>query len=88
MPGPWTDTVLARGECYIGYTPDDLRSVFADHELIASLDSPERAERRRLRARLHLGLAQPAARRALVRSDDAIACRPYAQLVLPALCCA
>ena len=38
MPGPWTDTVLARGECYIGYTPDDLRSVFADHELIASLD--------------------------------------------------
>ena len=30
--------VLARGECYIGYTPDDLRSVFADHELIASLD--------------------------------------------------
>ena len=31
MPGPWTDTVLARGECYIGYTPDDLRSVFADH---------------------------------------------------------
>jgi transcriptional regulator with GAF, ATPase, and Fis domain len=35
--GNWVDTVLTRGEAFIGRTPDDLRAVFADHELIASL---------------------------------------------------
>lgn len=35
--GPWVDIVLERGEAYIGRTRDDLASVFADHELIASL---------------------------------------------------
>ncbi|MFD1557387.1 GAF domain-containing protein [Paraburkholderia silviterrae] len=35
--GRWADTVLTRGEAFIGATPDDLRAVFADHELIASL---------------------------------------------------
>ncbi|MDE1180765.1 GAF domain-containing protein [Paraburkholderia sp.] len=33
----WTDTVLTRGEAFIGSTPDDLREVFGDHALIASL---------------------------------------------------
>ncbi len=35
--GNWTEIVLTRGEAFIGRTPDDLRAVFADHELIASL---------------------------------------------------
>uniref|UniRef100_E1TH26 GAF domain protein n=1 Tax=Burkholderia sp. (strain CCGE1003) TaxID=640512 RepID=E1TH26_BURSG len=35
--GNWVETVLTRGEAFIGATPDDLRAVFADHELIASL---------------------------------------------------
>jgi hypothetical protein len=35
--GNWADIVLTRGEAYIGRTPDDLRAVFADHALIASL---------------------------------------------------
>ena len=79
MPGPWTDTVLARGECYIGYTPDDLRSVFADHELIASLDC-QSVLNVPIRWRGRTGLAQPAARRALVRSGR--------RHRLPALCAA
>jgi len=33
----WANTVLMRGEVYIGETPDDLRAVFSDHALIASL---------------------------------------------------
>ncbi|BBZ96247.1 hypothetical protein BRDID11004_28460 [Bradyrhizobium diazoefficiens] len=36
-PGPWTEAVLDRGEAYIGRTQADLRMVFSDHELIASL---------------------------------------------------
>lgn len=35
--GRWAETVLTRGDVFIGETPDDLRAVFADHELIASL---------------------------------------------------
>jgi hypothetical protein len=35
--GPWVDIVIKRGDAYIGRTRDDLRSVFADHELIVSL---------------------------------------------------
>ena len=35
--GDWVETVLTRGEAFIGKTPDDLRAVFADHELIFSL---------------------------------------------------
>jgi hypothetical protein len=35
--GPWVDIVLERGDAYLGYTRDDLASVFADHELIATL---------------------------------------------------
>ena len=88
MPGPWTDTVLARGECYIGYTPDDLRSVFADHELIASLDCQSVLNVPiRWRGRTWGSLNLLHAER-WYGPDDAIACRPYAQLVLPALCCA
>ena len=84
-PGPWTDTVLARGECYIGYTPDDLRSVFADHELIASLDCQSVLNVPiRWRGRTWGSLNLLHAER-WYGPDDAIACRPYAQLVLPAL---
>jgi hypothetical protein len=32
--GPWTDSVLVRGEAYICRTSEDLRAVFSDHELI------------------------------------------------------
>ena len=79
MPGPWTDTVLARGECYIGYTPDDLQRLRRSRtDRLAGL--PERAERADPLARPHLGLAQPAARRALVRSGR--------RHRLPALCAA
>ncbi|MPW21641.1 GAF domain-containing protein [Paraburkholderia sp. CNPSo 3157] len=35
--GSWVDTVLTRGDAFIGRTADDLRAVFPDHELIASL---------------------------------------------------
>jgi hypothetical protein len=34
---PWSQRLLVQGEPYIGYTADDIRSVFFDHELIASL---------------------------------------------------
>ncbi|MEM1066695.1 MAG: GAF domain-containing protein [Pseudomonadota bacterium] len=33
----WGEQVLARGQPYIGYTAEDIRSVFFDHELIARL---------------------------------------------------
>ncbi len=35
--GRWVETVLTRGDAFIGRTRDDLRAVFGDHELIASL---------------------------------------------------
>lgn len=34
---PWSRQLLVDGEPYIGYTAEDIRSAFFDHELIASL---------------------------------------------------
>lgn len=34
---PWMEQVLLRGEPYIGYTREDLKSVFFDHELLWSI---------------------------------------------------
>ncbi|HET7342467.1 MAG TPA: GAF domain-containing protein [Methylomirabilota bacterium] len=36
-PTPWTDRVLRGQQPYVGRTPADIRAVFFDHELIASL---------------------------------------------------
>lgn len=83
--GPWTETVLERGEAYIGYTLEDLRGVFADHALIASLgcesvlNLPVRWRGRTLGS---LNLLHAAHR---YTPGDAIACRALAQLALPAL---
>ena len=33
----WMKQVLVRGEPYIGYTADDLKTVFFDHEILASI---------------------------------------------------
>lgn len=87
-PGPWTETVLDRGEPYIGRTPTDLRAVFSDHALIASLDCQSVLNmpiRWRGRTVGSLNLLHAAH---WYGPEDAAACRPYAQLVLPALCCA
>ncbi|MBR1172771.1 GAF domain-containing protein [Bradyrhizobium sp. KB893862 SZCCT0404] len=84
-PGPWTEAVLDRGEAYIGYNRDDLRTVFADHELIASLgcesvlNMPVRWRGRTLGS---LNLLHEAG---WYGYDDAAACLPFAQLALPAL---
>ncbi len=34
---PWAQRLLIEGEPYVGYTAKDIRDVFFDHELIASL---------------------------------------------------
>ena len=84
-PGPWTEAVLDRGEAYIGRTQDDLRSVFPDHELIASLgcasvlNMPVRWCERTLGS---LNLLHEAG---WYDEDDVAACLPFAQLTLPAL---
>jgi len=84
-PGPWTEAVLDRGEAYIGYNRDDLRVVFSDHELIASLgcesvlNMPVRWRGRTLGS---LNLLHEAG---WYGYDDAAACLPFAQLALPAL---
>ena len=84
-PGPWTEAVLDRGEAYIGRTRDDLRDVFSDHELIASLgcesvlNMPVRWRGRTLGS---LNLLHEAG---WYDEDDVAACLPYAQLTLPAL---
>ncbi|MBR1128431.1 GAF domain-containing protein [Bradyrhizobium iriomotense] len=84
-PGPWTEAVLDRGEAYIGYTRDDLRTVFSDHELIASLgcesvlNMPVRWRGRTLGS---LNLLHEAG---WYGEDDVAACLPFAQLTLPAL---
>lgn len=84
-PGPWTEAVLDRGDAYIGHTLDDLRQVFSDHALIDSLgcqsvlNMPIRWRGRTLGSLNLLHAAHwygPA---------DAAACRPYAQLALPAV---
>ena len=84
-PGPWTEAVLDSGEAYIGRTQDDLRTVFADHELIASLgcasvlNMPVRWRGRTLGS---LNLLHEAH---WYGEDDVAACLPFAQLALPAL---
>ncbi|QOZ77991.1 GAF domain-containing protein [Bradyrhizobium sp. CCBAU 53351] len=84
-PGPWTEAVLDRGEAYVGYTIDDLRHVFSDHELIASLgcesvlNMPVRWRGRTLGS---LNLLHEAG---WYGEDDVAACLPFAQLALPAL---
>lgn len=84
-PGPWTEAVLDRGEAYIGRTLDDLRAVFSDHELIASLgcasvfNMPVRWRGRTLGS---LNLLHEAG---WYDEDDVTACLPFAQLTLPAL---
>ncbi|WP_314962431.1 GAF domain-containing protein [Bradyrhizobium cosmicum] len=84
-PGPWTAAVLDCGEAYIGRTPDDLRAVFSDHELIASLgcasvlNMPVRWRGRTLGS---LNLLHEAG---WYVEDDVAACLPFAQLALPGL---
>ncbi|MBR0845210.1 GAF domain-containing protein [Bradyrhizobium liaoningense] len=84
-PGPWTEAVLDRGEAYIGRTRDDLRDVFSDHDLIASLgcesvlNMPVRWRGRTLGS---LNLLHEAG---WYGEDDVAACLPFAQLALPAL---
>ena len=84
-PGPWTAVILDRGEAYIGRTQDDLRNVFSDHELIASLgcasvlNMPVRWCGRTLGS---LNLLHEAC---WYDEDDVAACLPFAQLALPAL---
>ena len=83
--GPWTEAVLGRGEAYIGRTLDDLSTVFSDHALIASLgcasvlNMPVRWRGRTLGS---LNLLHEAG---WYDDDDVAACRPFAQLALPAL---
>ncbi|MDE5441959.1 GAF domain-containing protein [Bradyrhizobium sp. CSA207] len=84
-PGTWTEAVLDRGEAYIGRTQDDLRTVFSDHELIASLgcasvlNMPVRWRGRTLGS---LNLLHEAD---WYGEDDIAACLPFAQFALPAL---
>ncbi|WP_439361396.1 GAF domain-containing protein [Bradyrhizobium sp. DASA03007] len=84
-PGPWTEAVLDRGEAYIGRTQDDLRNVFPDYELIASLgcesvlNMPVRWRGRTLGS---LNLLHESG---WYGADDIAACLPFAQLALPAL---
>ena len=83
--GPWTEAVLDAGQAYIGRTQDDLRTVFPDHELIASLgcasvlNMPVRWRGRTLGS---LNLLHEAG---WYDEADAAACLPFAQLALPAL---
>jgi hypothetical protein len=83
--GQWADIVLARGEVYIGSTPYDLRTVFADYELIASLgcesvmNVPVRWQGRTL-ATLNL-----LHKRAWYRDEHIPVAQAIAQFALPAL---
>ncbi|MGY8708217.1 GAF domain-containing protein [Bradyrhizobium sp. 18BD] len=84
-PGPWTEAVLDRGEAYIGRTREDLRAVFPDHELIASLGCESVLNmpvRWRGRTFGSLNLLHEAG---WYGEDDVAACLPFAQLTLPAL---
>lgn len=77
--------MLNSGEAYIGRTQDDLRAVFPDHELIASLgcesvlNMPVRWRGRTLGS---LNLLHEAR---WYGEADVAACLPFAQLALPAL---
>jgi hypothetical protein len=84
-PGPWTQAVLDRGEAYIGRTQDDLRDVFSDHELIASLGCAS-VLNMPVRWRGHtLGSLNLLHQAGWYDEDDVAACLPFAQLTLPAL---
>jgi hypothetical protein len=83
--GPWVEIVLERGEAFIGRNREDLASVFADHELIASLgcesvlNVPVRWRGQTL-ASLNLLHTQN-----WYRQDQVPLARAFAQAVLPAL---
>ncbi|MEM5434380.1 GAF domain-containing protein [Paraburkholderia diazotrophica] len=83
--GSWVDTVLTRGDAFIGRTAEDLRAVFPDHELIASLgcesvlNVPVRWKGRTLAS---LNLLHT---RAWYRDDHVPFAQSLAQFALPAL---
>lgn len=84
-PGPWTEAVLDRGEAYIGRSRDDLREVFSDHELIASLGC-ESVLNMPVRWRGHtLGSLNLLHEAGWYGEDDIAVCLPFAQFALPAL---
>lgn len=84
-PGHWTEVVMERGDAYIGYTLPDIQAVFNDHELIASLgcesvlNMPIRWAGRTVGSLNLLHAAH------WYGPEDIGACRPYAQLTLPAV---
>jgi hypothetical protein len=84
-PSRWAAAVLERGEAFIGFTLEDIRGVFADHALIASLgcqsvlNMPIRWRGRTVGSLNLLHEAQ------WYERNDVDRCRPFAQLVLPAL---
>jgi len=83
--GPWIETVMERGDAYIGYTLPDIQAVFSDHELIDSLgcqsvlNMPIRWAGRTVGSLNLLHAAH------WYGPDDVSTCRPYAQLALPAV---
>jgi hypothetical protein len=83
--GPWTEAVLDRGEAYIGRTQDDLRAVFSDHELIASLGCASVLNMPVRWCGCTLGSLNLLHEAYWYDNGDVAACLPFAQLALPAL---
>lgn len=83
--GPWTEAVLDRGEAYIGRTLDDLRTVFPDHALIASLGCASVLNMPIRWRGCTLGSLNLLHEAGWYDDDDVATCRPFAQLALPAL---
>jgi hypothetical protein len=85
VPGPWSETVLDRGDAYIGRTQEDLRAVFADHELIATLDCQSVINLPVRWRGVTWGSLNLLHAEDWYSEDDIALIRPFAQLALPAL---
>ena len=81
----WTEQVLERGEPFIGRTYDDLRRVFADHELLASIGCGSVLNMPIVWDGVVLGSLNLLDRPDRFAEGDIPLARVFAQLTLPAL---
>lgn len=81
----WTERVLRRGEPYIGYTPEDLRTVFFDYELLWSIGCGSVLNMPVVWSGRVLGSLNVLHRPGWYGEGDLPAARVFAQLTLPAL---
>lgn len=79
----WGDHVLRQGLPYIGYSADDIRSVFPDHDIIASLGCESVLNVPVIADGLVIGTLNLLHEAGWYHQDHAERCAPFAELLIP-----